>query len=246
MLVFYPLEDADIRVNAVMWAGTATTTGDIAIKTTLAKTTHITGFNDISAANVQTELTTYGALKPTTAGRTLDITTTGEAGIDWANIGAPTTAVNLSGTNIDVDQVVASVSGAVGSVTGAVGSVTGTVTVGTNNDKTGYALTAAYDAAKTAATQTSVNTIDDFVDTEVSAIKAVTDKLDTALVVDGAVYQYTANALELGPSGVVAEGTRVKPHSWQSRPRPITCQVTRLMRAISRLLSPRWTPSWTP
>ncbi len=35
---------------------------------------------------------------------------------------------------------VASVTGAVGSVTGAVGSVTGSVTVGTNNDKTGYAL----------------------------------------------------------------------------------------------------------
>jgi hypothetical protein len=60
----------------------------------------VTGFNDISAANVQTELGTYGALKPTTAARTLDVTATGEAGIDWANIGAPTTTVNLSGTTI--------------------------------------------------------------------------------------------------------------------------------------------------
>lgn len=67
------------------------------------------------------------ALKPTTAARTLDVSATGEAGIDWANIGSPTTEVNLSATNIDVDQVVASVSGAVGSVTGAVGSVTGNV-----------------------------------------------------------------------------------------------------------------------
>ncbi len=58
------------------------------------------------------------SLKPTTAARTLDVSATGEAGIDWANIGSPTTAVNLSATNIDVDQVVASVSGAVGSVTG--------------------------------------------------------------------------------------------------------------------------------
>lgn len=40
------------------------------------------------------------------------------------------------------------VTGAVGSVTGAVGSVTAGVTVSTNNDKTGYALTAgAYNAA---------------------------------------------------------------------------------------------------
>jgi len=70
------------------------------------------------------DLTTVALpLVPTTAGRTLDVSTTGEAGIDWANIGSPTTAQNLSATNIDVDQVVASVSGAVGSVTGAVGSI---------------------------------------------------------------------------------------------------------------------------
>ena len=56
------------------------------------------------------------ALKPTTAGRTLDVSAGGEAGVDWANVGSPTTAVNLSATNIDVDQIVASVSGAVGSV----------------------------------------------------------------------------------------------------------------------------------
>lgn len=66
-------------------------------------------------------------LAPTTAGRTLDVSAGGEAGVDWANIGSPTTAQNLSGTNIDTDQVVASVTGAVGSVTGAVGSVTGSV-----------------------------------------------------------------------------------------------------------------------
>lgn len=60
-------------------------------------------------------------LRPTTAARTLDVSAGGEAGVDWANIGSPTTVVNLSATNIDVDQVVASVSGAVGSVTGNVG-----------------------------------------------------------------------------------------------------------------------------
>ena len=39
-------------------------------------------------------------LQPTVLGRTLDVTTTGEAGIDWANIGGPTTTVNLSGTTV--------------------------------------------------------------------------------------------------------------------------------------------------
>ena len=40
------------------------------------------------------------ALRPTTADRTLDVTATGAAGIDWANIENPTTAVGLSGTTV--------------------------------------------------------------------------------------------------------------------------------------------------
>jgi len=71
-------------------------------------------------ANLDAAITTR--LAPTTAGRTLDVSATGEAGLDWANIGSPTTAQNLSATNIDVDQIVASVSGAVGSVTGLTAS----------------------------------------------------------------------------------------------------------------------------
>lgn len=42
------------------------------------------------------------ALKPTTAGRTLDVSSTGEAGVDWANVGSPTTTLNLSGTTVAV------------------------------------------------------------------------------------------------------------------------------------------------
>ena len=90
-------------------------------------------------------------LKPTTSGRTLDVSSGGEAGIDLANVGSPTATLNLSGTTISTSQTVASVSGAVGSVTGDVGgnvvgsvaSVTAGVTVTTNNDKTGYSLATA-------------------------------------------------------------------------------------------------------
>jgi hypothetical protein len=39
-------------------------------------------------------------LRPTTAGRTLDVSAGGEAGVDWANVGSPTTALNLSGTTV--------------------------------------------------------------------------------------------------------------------------------------------------
>ena len=60
-----------------------------------------------------------------------------------------------SSLQVTAASVQGNVTGSVGSVTGNIGgsvaSVTAGVTVTTNNDKTGYALTAAYDAAKTAA-----------------------------------------------------------------------------------------------
>lgn len=40
------------------------------------------------------------ALMPTTSGRTLDVSSGGEAGLDWSNIGSPTTTVSLTGTSI--------------------------------------------------------------------------------------------------------------------------------------------------
>lgn len=39
-------------------------------------------------------------LQPTTSGRTLDVNANGNAGVDWGNIDAPTTTVNLSGTTV--------------------------------------------------------------------------------------------------------------------------------------------------
>lgn len=84
----------------------------------------IIGFRAAAINDSLCDTNTTGILAPTTAGRTLDVSAGGEAGLDWANIGSPTTAVNLSATNIDVDQVVASVSGAVGSV--GAGGITAT------------------------------------------------------------------------------------------------------------------------
>jgi hypothetical protein len=161
---------------------------------------------ELDAVDYQTDA--FGALKPTTAGRTLDVSAGGEAGIDLANVGSPTTTLTLSGTTIK--------------------AVTDGVTVTTNNDKGNYSLSTAgiqaiWDALTSAlttagsigkwiidnlnttvssrATQTSVDAVDDFVDTEVAAIKTVTDKLDTMVELDGVVYRYTTNALEQAPHG---------------------------------------------
>ena len=49
----------------------------------------------LGASNIYTN---DGPLRPTTNGRSLDVSSGGEAGIDWANVGSPTTTLNLSGT----------------------------------------------------------------------------------------------------------------------------------------------------
>lgn len=145
------------------------------------------------------------ALRPTVAARTLDVSSGGEAGLDWANIGSPTTAQNLSATNIDVDQVIASVSGAVGSVTGAVGSVTGNVggnvtgsvgSIATNGitaasiaanaiDADALAADAVTEIQSGLATAANLATVAGYLDTEIAAILADTNELQTDWVDGG-------------------------------------------------------------
>lgn len=199
--------------------GYAGTNNVIPLVTTVTNLTNAATAGDLTAtmkASVNTEadtaLTDYGALKPTTAGRTLDVTATGGAGIDWGNVENPTTAVNLSATNIDTDQVVA--------------SVTGGVTVTTNNDKTGYALSSAgvqaiWDALTSAlttvgsigkrltdyidvlvssrASQTSLNTLSSDTSAGILAIKNQTDQL--TFTVSG---QVDANVLAINSDASAA------------------------------------------
>ena len=52
----------------------------------------------------------------------------------------------------------------------------------------------------TLATAAALDAVDNYVDTELASVKAVTDKLDTAMELDGAVYRFTTNALEQASS----------------------------------------------
>jgi hypothetical protein len=70
-------------------------------------------------------------------------------------------------------------------VTGAVGSVTGAVTVGTNNDKTGYALTSAYDAAKSALTTLGTNAPANWINAAAIANDALDGKGDWSTYAGG-------------------------------------------------------------
>jgi len=100
-------------------------------------------FTTLAITDTVSEIGTTGvyeiSLSQTEMNHTLDVSAGGEAGLDWANIGSPTTAQDLSGTNIDVDQVVASVSGAVGSVSALAAGIINNTSVGTL-DNTNFAF----------------------------------------------------------------------------------------------------------
>lgn len=126
--------------------------------------------------------------------------TAGYAGVDWGFVANPTTAVNLSATNIDVDQVVASVTGAVGSVTGNVGgNVTGSVGSVASGGITAASLAAdAITAAKLAADVTtelqSGLATASALSTVAGLIAAVETKVDTAITDIAAVPTAIENA----------------------------------------------------
>ena len=88
-----------------------------------------------------------------TAGNTLDVTTTGAAGIDWGNVENASTSVDLSSTSINLcdtvttntdmrgtDSALLAASAPTNFGDMAITATTGQVTVGTNNDKTGYSI----------------------------------------------------------------------------------------------------------
>lgn len=83
-------------------------------------------------------------LVPTTADRTLDVSSGGEAGVDWANVGSPTTTLNLSGTTVktatDVETDTADIQTNVNAILADTGT-DGVVVAAAS--KTGYALSSA-------------------------------------------------------------------------------------------------------
>jgi hypothetical protein len=169
--------------NVVRWLGTAASTPTVA---------------GVPNVNVKTwnDLTTVALpLVPTTAGRTLDVSTGGEAGVDWANVGSPTTSLALTGTTIATTQQVdvntiktqsVTLSGGVTIPAATLASTTnitaGTITTAsnltTNNDKTGYGLSSA-------------------------AVQAIWDALTSALTTSGSIGKYLLDHLV----GTLASGT---------------------------------------
>lgn len=168
---------------------------------------------------------------PATSGRSMDVDASGGVEVGSFQNGAITAAAFTAGA-IDAAAIATDAIGASefsqaaadkvwSSSTRTLSAFGFTVTVATNNDKSGYSLSAAgvqavWDALTSAlstansvgkllvdnvnatissrATQTSVDTIDDFVDTEVAAIKAKTDNLPASPAATGDIPTATQNA----------------------------------------------------
>lgn len=198
-------------------------------------------FTDAPAGEYELHVATSGGIPVARWYVTLTLTTTTFQAYDTA-VRSVTAAVTV-GTNNDktgysltavtglgnqTANITGNLSGSVGSVTGAVGSVTNRVTANTDQwggvAVTGMPLpTSGYTVPPSAATNaTAVRTelttelarIDTTIgsrlastsyvspdNASITAVKSVTDKLNTGLVLDGAVYQFTVNMLENAPGG---------------------------------------------
>lgn len=138
------------------------------------------------------------ALRPTTADRTLDVSSGGEAGVDWANVGSPTTTVNLSGTTVktatDVETDTADIQNRLPAalVSGRVDASTGAMAA---NVVTAAALAADAGTEIAAAVRTELAAELAHLDADVSEAGGLTA-------------QETRDAMKLAPSaGAAAEGS---------------------------------------
>jgi hypothetical protein len=183
--------------------------------------------NTTSAFNTTWTSTKAGYLDVAISSRgTSTLTASDNIGINWADISNPTTAVNLTGTNIAVNQTIASVSGAVNSVTAG-------VNITTNNDKTGYALSAAgvdaiWDETQTG--HTNATTFGKYLDAQVSAISATIGASDINNITAGI---WNATMTDYNGTGTMGNKMNIIPTSgtgdWTSE------QKTTILNSLSNI-----------
>ncbi len=212
----------DIGLSVLLSTGTGTGQLDFTSGVVKANATQLLGTTiptptvaGIPNVNVKTwnDITTgILPLIPTVANRTLDVTSTGEAGIDWNNIGAPTTSQTFTNTTI-------------ANLTNAptTGDFTTAMKVSLSasaiSDKTGYRLSATgvqdvWDAQISAflAAGSIGKRIGDDLDTSISSRTAWTD-LSANLTTVGSIGKKIADNLDapitsrLAPGGTLATVT---------------------------------------
>lgn len=162
------------------------------------------------------------AVRPTVAGRTLDVSSGGEAGVDWANVGTPGSTVNLSATTVktatdvetdtaDIQSRLPAALGANGNIKVDVRDINGTTIAGTGT-RVADGFVAMFNVASPVFTLASVNQTGDSyaivnhgtngnaaIKTQVAAIETDTQdiqaRIPAALTADGNI---KADTLRIG------------------------------------------------
>src|SRR5215510_5196344 len=198
-IVLYPEETGDIRVNATALNGTTLTARDIGANVLLSAGTG-TGQLDFTSGVVKANVTQFNGSNATSASGRPEVNTT-----------------HVGGTLQTARDLGASVLLSSGTGTGQISLSSGAVTVGTNNDKTGYSLSQSFPtnfaslsitAAGLVATTSNVKKNAahagfTFVMTDNIAHTPVTGRTVTATrSIDGAAFASCANAVAEVASGV--------------------------------------------
>lgn len=135
-------------------------------------------------------------LAPTTAGRKLDVSAGGEAGVDWANVGSPTTSLALTGTTIATTQKVDLETIKTNPVVNA-----GTVTFPT----TATLASTTNITAGTIATATNVTTVNGLAAGVITATSIAADAITAAKVADGTIDAATFAAGAINAAAIAAD-----------------------------------------
>lgn len=144
----------------------------------------------LASANLDTQIGTVDTVVDAIKAKT-DNLPASPSGLDAAGV---RTAVGLASANLDTQlDALPTAAEAATAVRSELGTELGRIDAAVSS----RLATAGYTAPDNA----SITTIKGAVDTEVAAILAIANKLDTALELDGAVYRFTTNALEQAPTG---------------------------------------------
>jgi hypothetical protein len=172
VITLYPEEAGDYRANTVQVGGTSQTARDLGANLDATVSSRST-YAGGDTSGVTTLLTRLSSVR---AGY-----------LDNLSAGAVAQASNLATLAGYVDTEVAAIQADVTTLLTRLSSI-----------RAGYLDNL---SAGAVAQASNLATLAGYVDTEVAAILAIATKLDTALELDGAVYRFTLNALELAPSG---------------------------------------------
>lgn len=135
-------------------------------------------------------------LQPTTLGRTLDVSAGGEAGVDWANVGSPTTSLALTGTTIAVTQKVD-----VDTI-----KTNPVVNGGTITFPSGATLASTTNiTAGTVTTATNVTTVNGLAAGVITASSIAADAITAAKIADGAIDAATFAAGAINAAAIASD-----------------------------------------